>query len=101
MKKKKIVKTDIKGVSRAYGLLTTLAINMILIIGAMFFLGVFIDKKLDTSPIFMFIFLLLGIASAFRNMYVLSIRSMPNPKKKYEYIEELEGKIDESSRENY
>lgn len=99
MKKNKFLKTDMKSVSKAYGLLTTLALNIVIIIGAMFFLGNFIDKKLGTSPLFMFIFLLLGIGAAFRNMYILSIRSMPNPKKKYEYVEDSKKEVEDKKDE--
>ncbi len=88
--KKKLTKLDKTSVSRAYSLLTTLALNLVVIIVSMFFIGVFLDKKLGTSPLFLFIFLLIGMGASFRNLYVLSLRSMPRQKKKYEYKEEEE-----------
>ncbi len=92
--KKKHTKLNITEVSRAYALLTTLAINLIVIIVAMFFLGVFLDKLLGTSPICLFICILLGMGASFRNIYILSMKSMPMPEKPYEYKEE-ETKEDE------
>lgn len=89
--KKKLTNSEKTNISRAYSLLTTLALNLVIIIVSMFFIGVYLDKKFGTSPIFLFVFLLLGLGASFRNLYVLSLRSMPKQKKKYEYKgEELE-----------
>ncbi len=93
--KKKIAKFDKRSVSRAYALLTTLAINLVVIMVAMLLIGSYLDKRFDTSPIFLFIFLLLGIGASFRNIYVLSMSSLPKQKKKYEYIEEESNKDNE------
>lgn len=90
--KKNLTKNDKINVSRAYSLITTLAINIVIIMGSMFFIGVFLDKKIGTSPLFLFVFLLIGMGASFRNLYVLSLRSMPQQKKKYEYKEEVEEK---------
>lgn len=89
-KKKKFSKLEYKSISTAYGLLTTLAINLIVIIAGMFFLGNFLDKIFGTSPLFLFISLLLGLGACFRNLYVLSMKSLPKPKQKYEYKEKSE-----------
>ncbi len=94
--KKKLTKFDKKSVSRAYALLTTLAVNLIVIIVGMFLLGIYLDKKFETAPIFMFICLVLGVGAAFRNLYILSMRSMPKPKEKYEY-KKWEDKDDDES----
>ncbi len=85
--KKKLTKFNFKSVSRAYSLLTTLAINLCVIMIGMFFVGVYIDKHFGTSPMFLFVFLFLGMGASFRNLYVLSMKSMPDAKKKYEYKE--------------
>ncbi len=92
--KKNLTKFDKKSVSRAYALLTTLAINLIVIIIGMFLLGNFLDKKFGTSPVFMFLCLLLGAGAAFRNIYVISMRSLPTQKKQYEYKDQQEQKQD-------
>ncbi len=88
--KKKLTKFNFKSVSRAYSLITTLAINLVVIMMSMFFLGVYIDKHFGTTPIFLFVFLLLGMGASFRNLYVLSLKCMPKQKEKYEYKEENE-----------
>lgn len=88
MKKKKHSKLDYKSVSQAYGLLTTLALNLCIIIMSTFFVGVYLDKRFGTSPLFLFIFLFLGLGASFRNLYVVSMRSLPKPKKPYKYKEE-------------
>ncbi len=94
-KKRRIAKLDRKSVSRAYALLTTLALNIIIIIFGMFFLGNFLDNKFGTTPLFLFICLLLGIGASFRNLYVLSMKSLPTQKKMYEYKEEIGDKENE------
>ncbi len=88
--KKKHTKLDFSTVSKAYSLLTTLAINLVVIIGGTFFLGNYLDTTFNTSPIFLFVFLILGLLACFRNLYILSMKSLPKEKKKYEYSEELE-----------
>ncbi len=90
--KKKLTKFDKVSVSKAYALLTTLALNLVIIMVSMFFIGDFLDKKFGTTPLFLFIFLILGMGASFRNLYVVSLRSMPPEKKKYEYKEEEENK---------
>lgn len=95
MKKRKLTKLDRRSVSRAYALLTTLALNIVIIIFGMFFLGNFLDKQFGTSPIFLFVCLMLGIGASFRNLYVLSMKSLPDQKKRYEYKEEGSNKNNE------
>ncbi len=45
-----------------------------------FFLGKWLDSKFDTSPLFLLLFLLLGIISAFKSIYDIGM----NEVKKYE-----------------
>jgi len=60
-KRKKIF--AVKGVGPYLGLGTQLAITMV----AMFFIGYWLDIKLDTSPVFIIIFSLLGGFTAIYN----------------------------------
>ena len=46
-----------------------LSIMMLVSIFGCFFIGKFIDEKLNTEPIFMLIFLVLGIGGAFMSVY--------------------------------
>lgn len=56
-------------IAQALSLLSQLSIMMIVSIFGCFFIGKFIDTKLNTGPIFMLIFLLLGIGGAFMSVY--------------------------------
>lgn len=50
---------------------SSIGIAMVLAIFGCFFLGTWIDGKLGTGPYFTLLFLLIGIAAGFRNMYLL------------------------------
>ena len=49
-----------------------LGLMMVVPILGCLFLGIFLDKWLHSSPICLIIFLLLGIAAAFRNLFVMA-----------------------------
>ncbi len=76
MKKRKLKKKDKLKIASAYGLVTQIAINVLVIVFGCFFLGKFLDGVLNTSPWLMLLFLILGILSAFRNIYVVSMRAL-------------------------
>jgi ATP synthase protein I len=50
---------------------SSIGIAMVLAVVGCFFLGNWLDSKLGTEPYLAFLFLLIGIAAGFRNMYVL------------------------------
>ncbi|MGX4601504.1 AtpZ/AtpI family protein [Faecalimicrobium sp. JNUCC 81] len=50
-------------------LLTQVGLMIIIPILGCMFIGKFIDSKLNTSPIFLLIFILLGIGGAFMSVY--------------------------------
>jgi ATP synthase protein I len=50
---------------------SSIGISMALAIFGCFFLGTWLDRKLGTEPYFTLLFLLIGIAAGFRNIYVL------------------------------
>lgn len=50
-------------------LLTQVGLMIIIPIFGCMFIGRFIDSKLNTSPIFLLIFILLGIGGAFMSVY--------------------------------
>ena len=56
-------------IAQALSLLSQLSIMMLVSIFGCFFIGKFIDTKLNTRPIFMMIFLILGIGGAFMSVY--------------------------------
>lgn len=53
---------------------SSIGISMALAIFGCFFLGTWLDRKLGTEPCFTLLFLLIGIAAGFRNIYVLMKR---------------------------
>ena len=56
-------------IAQALSLLSQLSIMMLVSIFGCFFIGKFIDTKLNTRPIFMLIFLISGIGGAFMSVY--------------------------------
>jgi F0F1-type ATP synthase assembly protein I len=58
-----------KRILRAASLLTQLAVGVIACIGLAIFFGLFLDNRLNTSPLFVLIFTFIGIISAFKFMY--------------------------------
>jgi len=58
--------------ARALGLMSQIAFTTITCVGLGFFLGHVIDNWLNTSPIFLIVFSLLGIVSAIKAMVDLS-----------------------------
>lgn len=55
-------------------LITQVGIMMIVPIILCFFIGKFIDSKLGTGNIFLFIFIIIGVAAAFVNLYKIAMR---------------------------
>ena len=70
-KKPLVRKSDLSGLALVNQLGITLAVSIALPL----FVGHWLDGLLDTSPWLFLIFTLLGIGSAFRNMYVLVNRT--------------------------
>ncbi len=52
-------------------LASSIGIAMILAIFGCLLFGVYLDKKFDSGHVFSFVFLLIGIAAGFRNIYAL------------------------------
>jgi len=50
---------------------SSIGIAMILAIFGCLLLGIYLDRKFDSGHVFSVIFLLIGIAAGFRNIYVL------------------------------
>lgn len=55
-------------------LVSQLGISMVTPILVAVWIGNYLDKKFDTAPLFLFIFIVLGVASSFMNMYKLVLR---------------------------
>ena len=62
---------DLKRTIKALGYISTVGIAMGLSIAIGAGIGYYLDKKFETQPWFLIIFLGFGIAAAFRNLYIL------------------------------
>ena len=65
------MENDKKKLIKSLYYLSTVGLAMALSICIGAFLGIWLDKKLGTEPWLFFVFLALGIAAAFRNLYVM------------------------------
>ncbi|MDO4764774.1 MAG: AtpZ/AtpI family protein [Eubacteriales bacterium] len=78
---------------KALAMLTQMGITMIVPIGLGLFAGVFLDRKLNTAPIFLLIFILLGIVAGFRNIYQMTRSFLKSPaemeKKQQKILDEM------------
>ena len=62
---------DLKRTVKALGFISTIGIAMALSIGLGAFIGHYLDNTFGTQPWLFFVFLALGIAAAFRNLFIL------------------------------
>lgn len=67
---------DRRQLFRTLGFLSSVGIAMVAATFIGLAMGIYLDKWLDTSPWFTLIFLLLGIVSGFRNIFVLTYREL-------------------------
>jgi ATP synthase protein I len=59
---------------------STIGIAMVIAIFGCFYLGRWLDQQLETEPTLTLLFLLIGIAAGFRNMYLLVKRYIKEDK---------------------
>ena len=59
---------------------SSIGIALVLAIFGCFYLGRWLDQELGTAPYLTLLFLLIGIAAGFRNIYVLTKRYLKNDK---------------------
>ncbi|MEF9959395.1 MAG: AtpZ/AtpI family protein [Niameybacter sp.] len=60
-----------KGWLRSLALLEQVGLSMAIPIFLCVFLGIFLDNVTNKSPLFLVIFILLGVGSAFRNLFYI------------------------------
>ncbi|RII28653.1 MAG: hypothetical protein CXR31_01875 [Geobacter sp.] len=63
---------DTKSLIKTMGMVSSMGISVALAIAIGVFVGLQLDKWLGTNPWFFFIFLFIGIAAGFRNIYIIA-----------------------------
>lgn len=61
---------------RSLAMVSSMGISVVLAIGIGAWFGLTLDRWLDTTPWFFYIFLLIGIAAGFKNIYVITGREI-------------------------
>ena len=85
-----------KSIFQNLALVSHVGIMMLIPILGCVLIGAFLDRFFRTSGIFLIIFVLLGVGSAFRNLYALSInraKDYKNEQSASSYVDEFEKKI--------
>jgi ATP synthase protein I len=75
------LKDNYENIFKNLSFLTYIGIMMILPIIAAVYLGNILDDKLGTSHIFIFVFIILGVAAGFRNVYKIVMKDVSNSEK--------------------
>lgn len=69
------MKEETRKYIKLLALVSTMGISMVLAIVIAIAIGYFLDKWLQTGPVFFLIFMVLGIVAGFRNLYVIMKRT--------------------------
>ena len=67
---------DKKEIFRNLAMVSSMGISVVMAIGIGVWLGLSLDRWLGTKPWFFYIFLLIGIAAGFKNIYVIAGREI-------------------------
>lgn len=63
-------------------LISYIGISMMVPIFAGLYIGRWLDNKFNTQPIFLFIFIGMGVIAAFRNLFIVATKDTKNKKDK-------------------
>lgn len=61
-----------KDSGKAFSLMTQIAVSMLVPIFICLFIGKWIDNAVGTSPLFMIIFIIIGVGAGFRSIWILT-----------------------------
>ncbi len=75
-KKRKLVTNENRQMMRSLGFLSSIGISMVASSVIGLFIGYYLDKWLGTSPWMTLFWLFIGIASGFRNIFILTRRAL-------------------------
>ncbi len=67
---------DKRQLYKSLGFLSSVGISLVASILIGLAMGVYLDKWLDTRPLFTLVMLLIGVISGFRNVYILTTREL-------------------------
>lgn len=70
------MKSSKKELFRSLAMVSSMGISAALAIGIGVWFGLFLDRRLGTQPWFFYIFLFIGIAAGFKNIYVIAGREI-------------------------
>ena len=65
-----------KELFRSIATVSSMGISVVMAIGIGVWFGLFLDRSFGTKPWFFYIFLLIGIAAGFKNIYVIAGREI-------------------------
>jgi ATP synthase protein I len=67
---------DKRQLYKSLGFLSSVGISLVISILIGLAMGIYLDRWLDTRPLFTLIMLLIGVISGFRNVYILTTREL-------------------------
>ena len=83
---------DKRQLFKSLGFLSSVGISLVASILIGLAMGVYLDRWLDTRPLFTLIMLVIGVISGFRNVYILTTREL-----KRQQLEEEQSESDYDS----
>jgi len=70
--------SELRDIFRNIGTVSSMGISAVLAIAIGVWFGLTIDRWLGTAPWFFWIFLMIGIAAGFKNVYIITRREIKN-----------------------
>ncbi|MFK5926424.1 MAG: AtpZ/AtpI family protein [Desulfuromusa sp.] len=67
---------DKRQLYKSLGFLSSVGISLVVSILIGLAMGIYLDRWLDTRPLFTLVMLLIGVISGFRNVYILTTREL-------------------------
>ncbi|MCE1227060.1 MAG: AtpZ/AtpI family protein [Geobacteraceae bacterium] len=70
--------SELRDIFRNIGTVSSMGISVVLAIAIGVWFGLTLDRWLGTAPWFFWIFLMIGIAAGFKNVYIITRREIKN-----------------------
>lgn len=68
--------SEIRDIFRNLGAISSMGISVVLAIAIGVWFGMYLDSQFNTAPWFFWLFLAIGIAAGFKNVYVITRREI-------------------------